>query len=791
MFRNPYIFIAFLLLLVFFPPSAKATGTCESAFSTSEVTVPQLFNEPQSVTALDNFVSRCNGEKFNNFYVNVVKLGDIPEEEGLNITFASGSYIHLTKVCVDALKSAYSLGNTPYVIAIEQKLNKIFNERNYINKIKYEFLKSGDRTVAFTNVNSVTACSKSPIIVNYAVDIKNRQQDKFIFSEKIMDVEERTELLDQKHVIVNLTKVLYAKNEYNIDLFNQTDEFFSSLCIKFKSEAGADVPLNRRNSDYKVNLETCSLYGDESVYTGFSYELNDKEEIDKLFISCAFGSFNSEEEKATYLKTMDQIDGTINKVFKNSNFKVVQCTSDVFAFNLENIMKNYGELVCSGILVVQGLLLLFYFCIGTTPIKKEVEKFLDVAEYGEKEENASKIEDDLPPQEAPTPINFEPSTHKSICVNNQKLVKTGGVNSRKSAFLPQMQGYGLNSENETNLIKSKEVSVKRVGTKVTRKSNQRVGLGSSIGLVSNPPKTYWKVNELEMSINIPLAHPPRPSRSSSKAVMNLVTKQKKYEDEFEGGANYQENEEVASSEKKSSDGGSVVDQIHELNDVELNALSLHNARKYDVRGCCCMYWSFLKFSQLIIFTFCNNSDYNLTIVKISLLLFIIPMQLTFNAFFYSDDDISAIYIDRENLNYSFNISNLPRAIASSVLGFIILFILKKLCLSHKGIEEIRKEKNVDVARQLTEDFICSLKCHIFIYFIISSCLLIVFWFFVSAFCYVFEGLQMILIRDTLLSFIFTLFYPFLISMGAACCRKCGICCNCGCWYCISKLLAIF
>ena len=57
------------------------------------------------------------------------------------------------------------------------------------------------------------------------------------------------------------------------------------------------------------------------------------------------------------------------------------------------------------------------------------------------------------------------------------------------------------------------------------------------------------------------------------------------------------------------------------NDEELNNLDYELALRYDKRNYCQYYFSLLKTKHAIIFTFCNNTDYNLKIIKIDLFLF--------------------------------------------------------------------------------------------------------------------------------------------------------------------------
>ena len=56
-------------------------------------------------------------------------------------------------------------------------------------------------------------------------------------------------------------------------------------------------------------------------------------------------------------------------------------------------------------------------------------------------------------------------------------------------------------------------------------------------------------------------------------------------------------------------------------DDELNDLDYNEALKFDKRNYCQYYISLLKAKHDILFTFFNNNDYNIKLIKIDLLLF--------------------------------------------------------------------------------------------------------------------------------------------------------------------------
>ena len=60
---------------------------------------------------------------------------------------------------------------------------------------------------------------------------------------------------------------------------------------------------------------------------------------------------------------------------------------------------------------------------------------------------------------------------------------------------------------------------------------------------------------------------------------------------------------------------------YKYNDEELNSLDYYNAIKYDKRSYFQYYYSLLTIKHLLFFTFFNNDDYNIFIIKLALFIF--------------------------------------------------------------------------------------------------------------------------------------------------------------------------
>ena len=203
------------------------------------------------------------------------------------------------------------------------------------------------------------------------------------------------------------------------------------------------------------------------------------------------------------------------------------------------------------------------------------------------------------------------------------------------------------------------------------------------------------------------------------------------------------------------------DDYEKLNDYELNTLPYKSAIEQDKRTYFQYYWSLLKKKQLILFTILPANDYNLISLKIALFLTSFSLYFTINAFFFSDETMHKIYINNGTFNLLYQ---LPQIFLSFFISSIVNMILKLLSLSEKNILNLKKEKDLKRANEIYKDTKDCIMTKFIIFFIVSNCLLLFFWYFISCFCAVYINTQLILIDDTLMSFLLSTLYPFLISL---------------------------
>ena len=123
--------------------------------------------------------------------------------------------------------------------------------------------------------------------------------------------------------------------------------------------------------------------------------------------------------------------------------------------------------------------------------------------------------------------------------------------------------------------------------------------------------------------------------------------------------------------------------------------------------------------------------------------------------------MNTIYEDNATFNFIFQI---PQIIYSSLISSVINIILNKLSISENQILELKKEEKISKFKEKAQNIIKRIKIKLIIFLALSSVLMIFCWYFISCFCAVYKNTQLILIEDTLISFLTAMIYPFILDL---------------------------
>ena len=196
-----------------------------------------------------------------------------------------------------------------------------------------------------------------------------------------------------------------------------------------------------------------------------------------------------------------------------------------------------------------------------------------------------------------------------------------------------------------------------------------------------------------------------------------------------------------------------------LDDFELNELDYNEAVEKDKRNGFRIYFSFIKREHRVIFSFFYCNDYNLVPVKLSRFIFLLATDMAMNVFFFNDASMHKIHIDYGKYELIYQI---PQIIYSTIASQIIEVFICFLSLTDKYIYQIKhlegKERN---KINIDKIFKC-IKIKLVSYFVFTFIFFLGYWYVVSAFCAVYENTQRVFIRDSLMSFLLSLIYPFIL-----------------------------
>ena len=202
-------------------------------------------------------------------------------------------------------------------------------------------------------------------------------------------------------------------------------------------------------------------------------------------------------------------------------------------------------------------------------------------------------------------------------------------------------------------------------------------------------------------------------------------------------------------------------KIMAFNYYEMNDFSFKLALKYDHRTFCEYYLSLLKTKHILIVIFFNNKDYNSRIIKLDLFFISFAISYTVNALFFNEETISKINEEKGTFNFIYHI---PQILYSFLISAVLNAIMKLLALSEDNIIKFKKNKNIMDLKKRKLELKSKLRFKFVVYFIIGFIFLLFCLYYLTMFCAIYKNTQVYLIKDTLISFGFSLLYPLLICL---------------------------
>ena len=452
---------------------------------------------------------------------------------------------------------------------------------------------------------------------------------------------------------------------------------------------------------------------------------------------CELESYNATTKKAkcncdvttTSAVTTLNIDNLFNKkeiaksfydTLANSNFLVIQCYKLVIDFSL--ILKNYGEIIMTILTFIFLIMMLIYFILGN----KKIHHYLITILKWNAQNGPNK--------------NSKFDAESEAVSDDKKIVNETKKNKKEK----KDKKLRIKNENEP-----------------PKKSKRKVEFSSVIN--NNFPKNSATPHFVASTNNL--------KQNKSEGIKNKKNKNmvKIRDDKIRHYTNNKDcdtkknmNETEENNKKEILETGYNDFRKKKYTDTELEDLDYDLAIIYDKRTFFQYYWSVLKQNQLIIFTFLPMDDFNLIYAKIALFITSFGLFITINGFFFSDDTMHKVYVDNGDFDILFQI---PQIFYSSVISSFANVLLKNLSLSEASILELKKETyfNIHKAKKKARQIERCLKIKLILFFIISLILMLFFWYFISCFCAIYRNTQVILLKDTGISFGASMLYPFALS----------------------------
>ena len=196
-----------------------------------------------------------------------------------------------------------------------------------------------------------------------------------------------------------------------------------------------------------------------------------------------------------------------------------------------------------------------------------------------------------------------------------------------------------------------------------------------------------------------------------------------------------------------------------------------------------MYKAFLYSKHIILCLILNNTIL-LKYIKFSVFIMSTATDFFFNAFFYSDEYISKSFQYEGSVAFFIT---LPKSIISYLATALFTFFLEYLT-SSKFLVLFIKSEFKDKFYSKCNSFINMLQCKIKVYFVIAFIFITFFWYYVTAFCAVYQNSQADWIESTFLSFGISMFSPFVTCLIGCACRFLALKYKSKCWFKISNII---
>ena len=666
----------------------------------------------------------------------------------------------------------YDDKNNIYKIYVEKSKEDLFKNITNIIKIieiekKYE-IKGDDYNIKISPINSTFSnnethvdfklcedilryhynISSSRIITFMQIEIDNKNPDILINKLEYQAYDDNKTLLNLSLCDKNIKIIHSIKSsasfdlisaslfkELGIDIFNINDSFFTDVCHSYSDDEN-DLTLKDRIKAIFINISLCEK--------GCSY---DEIDLQNMTVTC--------DCKVKDNVNFDEINvNLLPYISKNANFQIIKCYNLVFS--LKGKLLNIGFWIFLVLNIFHIPIIFLYFYKGIKPIYKyiieEMKKYgyiKNIKKYKSKNKNTKNKKDKI--------------GEDSL---NRKFINDSNLNNKKKSNKQINKIKIIKKNNNTNKKQKKEIHLIKKSKNKSKNNLRKINILSTKDNINNK-KIYKKKETKTKSIK------GKENKIFNFTIINITLDDKKRT--YSPQNSYQ----------------------------ILDNYTFQEAIKYDLRSICVIYYIFLLSKQPIFHALLFKSPLELFYLRLCLLIFIYSSDLALNSFFYLDDKISEKFHYAKSI-FLFAFSNNITVIFLSILvGFIFMIFFKNLSNSTKEIrdlfrneeEKLIKNKKYIVTENKKKEIINKinkilkkLKIKIFILLLIEFLLMLFFWYYVTAFCHVYNSTQYSWLFDSFLSILSRTVIDFLFPLLLAKLYRISVESNV---YCLYKIILFF
>ena len=170
--------------------------------------------------------------------------------------------------------------------------------------------------------------------------------------------------------------------------------------------------------------------------------------------------------------------------------------------------------------------------------------------------------------------------------------------------------------------------------------------------------------------------------------------------------------------------------------------------------------------------------------------------MTMNGLFFVHESMHKKYTQGEDFTF---VQKIPQILFTLIVSHLIEVLLCYLGMTDTHVYEIKalpNYKEKDIGEKIIS-ILDKVKRKLVSFFVVTFLLFLFYWYFISAFCAVYQNTQKIFLRDAFISFLTALIDPFFIYGCTTILRTISLlkCCKkkpcCGCVYKLSDIIPFF